>query len=113
VPEKEQDIKAFLGLTGYYRKFIPHFSTIAKPLTTLLAKGIPWKWTSEEQRSFDLSKSKLTEIPVLQYPDFQKPFILTTGANGYGLGAVLSQGMVGKDTPVAYASRTLNSAVKL
>jgi hypothetical protein len=110
VPDKEKDIKAFLGLAGYYRKFIPHFSTIAKPFTTLLTKEIPWKWTSEEQRSFDLLKSKLTEIPVLQYPDFQKPFILTTDTSGYGLGAVLSQGMVGKDRPVAYASRTLNSA---
>jgi hypothetical protein len=87
VPEKEKDIKAFLGLTGYYRKFIPNFSTIAKPLTTLLTKEAPLKWTSEEQRSFDFLKTKLTETPILQYPDFQKPFILTTDASGYGLGA--------------------------
>jgi hypothetical protein len=110
VPEKEKDIKAFLGLSGFYRKFIPHFSTIAKPLTTLLTKETSWRWTLKEQESFDLLKSKLTEYPILQYPDFQKPFILTTDASGYGLGAVLSQGAVGKDRPIAYASRTLNSA---
>jgi hypothetical protein len=110
IPEKEKDIKAFLGLTGYYRKFIPHFSTIAKPLTTLLTKETLWRWTPEEQVSFDLLKSKLTEFPILQYPDFQKPFILTTDASGYGLGAVLSQGAIGKDRPIAYASRTLNPA---
>jgi hypothetical protein len=53
VPEKEKDVKAFLGLTGYYRKFIPHFSTIAKHLTTLLTKVVSWKWIAEEQKSFD------------------------------------------------------------
>jgi hypothetical protein len=110
VPAKEKDIKAFLGLTGYYRKFIPHFSTIAKPLTTLLTKEVPWKWTREEQESFDLLKEKLVEFPVLQYPNFQQPFVVTTDASGYGLGAVLSQGAIGKDRPIAYASRTLNSA---
>ncbi|PNF31840.1 hypothetical protein B7P43_G08901 [Cryptotermes secundus] len=109
-PEKQKDVKAFLGLTGYYRKFIPHYSTIAKPLTTLLTKETPWKWNSEEQESFDLLKAKLVEFPILQYPDFQQPFLLTTDASGYGLGAVLSQGAVGKDKPIAYASRTLNSA---
>jgi hypothetical protein len=110
VPEKEKDVKAFLGLRGYYRKFIPHFSTIAKPLTTLLMKDVPWKWTTEEQESFDLLKSKLVEFPILQFPDFQQPFIVTTDASGYGIGAVLSQGVVGKDKPIAYASRKFNSA---
>jgi hypothetical protein len=96
VPEKEKDVKASLGLTGYYRKFIPHFSTIVKPLTRLLMKDIPWKWTSEEQESFDLLKSKLVEFPILQFPDFRQPFIVTTDASGYGIRAVLSQGVVGK-----------------
>jgi hypothetical protein len=61
VPEKVKDVKAFLGPTGYYRKFIPNFSTIAKPLTTLLTKDVSWKWTLEEQESFDLFKSKLVD----------------------------------------------------
>ena len=90
VPEKEKDVKAFLGLTGYYRKFIQNFSSIAKPLITLLKKENKWKWTSEEQESFELLKSKLIEFPILHYPDYQQQFILTTDASGYGLGAVLS-----------------------
>ena len=110
VPEKEKDVKAFLGLTGYYRKFIQNFSSIAKPLTTLLKKENKWKWTSEEQESFELLKSKLIEFPILHYPDYQQQFILTTDASGYGLGAVLSQGTLGKYMSIAYASRTLNSA---
>jgi hypothetical protein len=55
-------------------------------------------------------KEKLTTSPVLQYPDFTKPFLLTTDASGYAIGAVLSQGKVGQDLPVAYASRTFNGA---
>jgi hypothetical protein len=100
-PAKGKDMTAFLGLTGYYRKFIPHFSTIATPLTAILTKGVPWKWTGKEQESFDLLKAKLAESPVLQYPNFKQPFVVTTDASGYGLGAVLSQGTLGKDRPVA------------
>ena len=110
VPEKEKDIKAFLGLVGYYRKFVERFSSLAKPLTDMLKKGKEWQWTDLEQESFEILKEKLIEFPILQYPDFSQPFILTTDASGYALGAVLSQGTPGKDRPVAYASRTLNGA---
>jgi hypothetical protein len=64
----------------------------------------------EEQERFDLLKLILVEFPILQFPDFQQPFIVTTDSSGYGIGAVLSQGVVGKDKPIAYASRALNSA---
>jgi hypothetical protein len=109
-PRTQKDIKSFLGLAGYYRKFIADFSAIARPLTQLLKKENEWKWGEQEQASFDLLKFKLTNTPLLQYPDFNKPFILTTDASGYAIGAILSQGKLGQDKPIAYASRTLNSA---
>jgi hypothetical protein len=76
----------------------------------LLKKDVIWKWSEQEQTSFDLLKLKLTNTPLLQYPDFSKPFILTTDASGYAIGAILSQGTLGQDQPIAYASRTLNQA---
>jgi hypothetical protein len=108
-PRTKKDIKSFLGLAGYYRKFIADFSAIARPLTNLLNKEKQWQWT-EEQASFELLKLKLTSAPLLQYPDFGKPFILTTDAGGYAIGAILSQGKLGQDKPIAYASRTLYQA---
>lgn len=110
LPKSPKDIKSFLGLAGYYRKFIDKFSAIARPLTELLKKDTEWKWTDTEQVSFELLKQKLTQVPVLQYPDFTQPFILTTDASGYAIGAILSQGKLGQDRPVAYASRILNKA---
>jgi hypothetical protein len=109
-PQTQKDIKSFLGLAGYYRKFIADFSAIARPLTQLLKKENNWIWTEKEQTSFDLLKLKLTNTPLLQYPDFSKQFILTTDASSYALGAILSQGKLGHDKPIAYASRTLNQA---
>ncbi|PNF18384.1 hypothetical protein B7P43_G12483 [Cryptotermes secundus] len=110
IPQSQKDVKSFLGLAGYYRKFIADFSAIARPLTNLLKKENEWNWTEKEQTSFDLLKIKLTNTPLLQYPDFSKPFILTTDASGYAIGAILSQGKLGQDKPIAYASRTLNKA---
>jgi len=65
-------MQSFLGLAGYYRKFIENFSKIAKPLIRLTKKGEKFNWTSEQQNSFQLLKEKLTT--VLNYPDFQKEF---------------------------------------
>jgi hypothetical protein len=103
-------VKAFLGLIVNYRKFIEHFGYLAKPLTDLLKKEKKWQWTGLEQESSETLKEKLTKFPILQYPDFSQPFILTTDASCYVLGAILSQGTLGKDGPIAYASRTLNGA---
>jgi hypothetical protein len=103
-------VKSFLGLIGYYRKFISQFSKIAKPLNDLLKKDQSWKWGPEQLRSFQQLKDTLVKEPVLQYPDFTKPFILTTDASGFAVGAILSQGKIGQDKPIAFASRTLNQA---
>ena len=76
VPRNPKDVKSFLGLAGYYRKFIKQFSAVAKPLNELLKKDIIWKWTSKEQQSFDNLKEILTSSPVLQFPDFLKVLFL-------------------------------------
>lgn len=110
IPKSQKDVKSFLGLASYYRRFIDNFSKIAGPMTSLLKKDIVFQWSERCQISFDELKSKLINPPILQYPNFSEPFILTTDASGYAIGSVLSQGKIGEDLPIAYASRTLNKA---
>lgn len=109
-PKNHKNIKQFLGLAGYYRRFIPNFSKLAKPLSDLLKKDKPFVWTTMQDKAFDTLRNALCTEPILQYPRFDEPFILTTDASGYAIGGVLSQGPIGKDLPVAYASRTLSGA---
>jgi hypothetical protein len=103
-------VKSFLGLVGYYRKFIPQFSKIAKPLNELLKKDKIWQWEQEQLESFHPLRSALIKKPLIQFPDFTKPFILTTDASGFAVGAILSQWKIGEDKPISFASRTLNQA---
>ncbi|KAM0729433.1 Retrovirus-related Pol polyprotein from transposon 297 [Formica fusca] len=109
-PRKVKDIQAFIGLAGYYRKFIENFSKIAKQLTKLTKKKNKFEWTQEQQQAFEMLKEKLTTAPLLKYPDFEKEFIVTTDASDYAIGAILSQGEIGQDQPIAYASRILARA---
>ena len=109
-PRTTRELKGFLGLAGYYKRFIPNFSKIAKPLTELLKKNTPYVWNDKTKETFISLKTLLTTEPLLQYPDFSKPFILTTDDYNDAIGAVLSQGSIGKDPPIARASRTLNNA---
>lgn len=109
-PSKVKHVRAFLGLVGYYRRFIKNFSKIAEPLNNLLKKNVDFAWTPNCEIAFQFLKKLITEPPILQYPDFSKNFILTTDASNKALGAVLSQGAVGKDLPIAFASRTLSKA---
>ena len=105
-PKMVKQLKGFLGLVGYYRKFIPQFSKIAAPLHTLLKKDAKYVWEESQEIAFLTLKQKLISQPILQYPEF----ILTTDASNNGAGAVLSQGQIGKDLPIAYASRSFNKA---
>ena len=109
-PKTRKNIKQFLGLIGYYRRFIHEFAKIAKPLTLLTKLGIKYHWDQPQQEAFEKLRDLITTQPILQYPDFKKPFIVTTDASNYAIGAVLSQGKIGEDLPIAYASRTLNDA---
>jgi hypothetical protein len=106
----KKKLKGFLGFAGYCRCFIPNFIKIAKPLTNLLKNNTPVIWNATTNEAFNTLKQLLTSQPQFQYPDFSKPFILTTDASNEALGAVLSQGDIGRDLPVGYASRTISKA---
>lgn len=110
IPKTATEIKRFLGLVGYYRKFIPNFARITKPMTQCLKKGYKIILNQDYTDCFEKCKKLLTNDPILQYPDFSKEFILTTDASNLAIGAVLSQGPIGSDKPIAYASRTLNTS---
>ena len=102
-PTSVTEVRSFLGLAGYYRRFIPNFSKIAKPMTELLKKGIKFVWDSACEEAFQTLKKHLTTAPVLAQPDITKPFDVYCDASGTGLGCVLMQ----ENRVVAYASRAL------
>ena len=112
VPNSVKEIKQFLGLTGYYRKFVPRFADISRPLTTLMKKDAKFEWTSACQKSFELLKKALCGEPVLKYADTSKPYTLYTDASKFGWAGVLTQPHMmtidGKSTttdhPVAFVS---------
>ena len=113
VPHDLKTLRSFLGLTSYYRKFVPGFSKVAGPLHALTKKEVPFLWTPKCQSAFIELKRLLTSAPVLSFPDFTKPFILETDASGAGLGAVLAQKQEdGTVRPIVYASRSLQSHEK-
>ncbi|KAL0173009.1 hypothetical protein M9458_033320, partial [Cirrhinus mrigala] len=111
-PSTKTQVRAFLGLAGYYRCFIPNFSSLAAPLTDLTRKGQPEKvaWSPELEETFRSIKAALTTEPVLRAPDFSCPFLLQTDASDTGLGAVLSQVQEGEEHPVLFISRKLSPA---
>ena len=110
LPRTNKEIKSFLGLINYYRKFIKDLAKITKPLTNRLKKGADQTIDQTFIEAFETCKNLLTNNPILVHPDFSKPFIVTTDASNYAIGAVLSQGRVGSDKPISFASRTLSSS---
>lgn len=102
-PANVRDLQGFLGLAGYYRKFIRHFGLIAKPLTDLLRKDTLFIWTSIYESAFQALKAALCSSPVLGIPDFAQPFHIETDASGSGVGAVLLQ----NSHPLAFISKPL------
>lgn len=111
-PTTKSQVRASLGLVGYYRCFIPNFSSIACPLTELTKKRQPKRleWTSDVEAVFQALKSALTSSPVLHAPDFNCSFTLQTDASNSGLGAVLSQLQHGEEHPIVYISWKLTPA---
>ena len=110
IPQSKKDVRAFLGLAGYYRRFIPEFATIAAPLTDLTRKTAPSKvvWTKVCNDAFIKLKHLLCTTPVLKSPDFQQGFIIQTDASDRAVGAVLSQlDEQGLDHPIAFFSKKL------
>ena len=109
-PINVAEVRSFLGLVGYYRRFVKRFSDKAAPLNALLHKEQVWKWTPECQNAFETLKGEIASRPVSAYPDFSKPFRLYTDASNIGLGAILAQRQQGKEKIICCASRTLNNA---
>ena len=106
-PTTKKNVRQVLGLIGYYRKFIDRFAEITKPLSNLLKDDTPFKWEDKHEQAFLTIKSILCTQPLLQYPNFEEPFLVTCDASSYAVAGVLSQGKIGSDLPIAYASRVL------
>jgi hypothetical protein len=102
-PANQKEVRGFLGLSGYYRKFIRHYAFICQPLTSLLKKGSLFVWTEAHEAAFQVLKEALTSAPVLALPDYTSPFVVEMDACDVGIGAVLSQ----KGHPLAFVSRAL------
>jgi hypothetical protein len=109
-PTNVSEVRSFLGLASYYRKFVEKFSTVATPLTALLHKDNEFEWNEKAQEAFDTLKEKLITTLVLLLPDPEKPFTVTTDASDYAIGAVLTQDQGKGEQPVAYESRKLSPA---
>ena len=107
-PQAVKDVRSFLGLASFYRRFIRGFSAIARPLTDLTKAKAKWTWGNEEETSFRRLKVALATAPVLVHPDFSKEFVVTTDASDYATGAVLQQDHGEGLQPIAFASRKLN-----
>ncbi|GJZ69154.1 reverse transcriptase domain-containing protein [Tanacetum coccineum] len=102
-PTSPTEVRSFLGLAGYYRRFIANFSSIAKPLTLLTQKNKKYEWGAEQEEAFQLLKSKLCDAPILSLPDGVEDFVVYCDASNRGLGCVLMQ----RNKVIAYASRQL------
>jgi len=103
-PHCVRDVRAFYGLSSYYRRFVKGFATIAEPLTKLARKNVRFEWTDEAQEAFDKLKRTLQETTTMSFPHPDKPCILDTDAFDVAIGSVLSQVIDGTERPIAFCS---------
>lgn len=109
-PRNITELRRFLGIASWYRRFIPDFANTTASLTKLLRKRQPWYWDEAADAAFNQLKEALSNTPVLACPDFKKTFYLQTDSSDYGLGAALFQKDGDREQVIAYASRSLNPA---
>lgn len=109
-PTNRRETQRFLGLCGWYRRFIANFSGIASPITELTKTKTKFKWTAEAEAAFLKLKSALVSTPVLIMPDYSKPFSIACDASDVAIGAVLTQYFEGEEHPICYFSQKLSSA---
>ncbi len=106
VPQNISELRSFLGLTNYFRRFVQGYANLVGSLTNLLRKDVPFVWSADCQAAFDGVKLALTTAPVLVMPDYEKPFELIADACGFGVGAALLQ----QGRPIAFLCRQFNAA---
>ena len=107
IPKTQTEVRSFIGLASYYRRFIKDFTDVARPLLKLTEKNIPFQWDSSCDDAFQELKTALTSAPILAYPSAIGQFTLDTDASAFAVGAVLSQEQEGEERVVAYASKSL------
>ena len=112
LPKTATEVRSFLGLAGYYRRYVNGFAAIAAPLHALTRKDAVFHWSEDCQNAFDQLKTRLTTSPITAFPDFSQEFRLYTDASTAGLGAILAQVREGKERIICCASRALNKAEK-
>lgn len=111
-PQSVEEVRSFIGLASYYRRFIQDFASLAAPLTNLTGKRATFHWSAEEEMAFSSLKQRLCSSPILAYPLFDRDhsFVLKTDASGVGIGAILTQVQEGGEKVIAYGSRKLSKA---
>ena len=110
-PTSKRDVRGFLGLAGYYRRFVENFAKIAQPLTLLTGDDVAWQWMAAQQSAFEQLKDRLSSAPILVYANPSRPYILQTDASDCAVGAVLSQTQSDNiERPIAFWSQKLNKA---
>ena len=107
-PTTVKEVRAISGLLNYYRRFLPNLSSILRPLTELTKKYARFHWTDECQAAFDFIKTHVCTVPILSFPDPNKPYIIHTDASNYGIGAVLSQKTDDGEKPIYFFSQKLS-----
>jgi hypothetical protein len=112
IPQNLRDVRSFLGLAGYHRQFVNHWSDMAEPLTRLTRKNIPFYWSDEQNDAFNKIKAAISQEPVLIHYNPELETILKSDASGYAVGAKLEQKLNGKFHPVTHASRMMTKTEK-
>ena len=110
VPQNQTDVKSFLGLCSYYRRYIKNFAMIARPLDKASETKSSFTWTEETQEAFESLRKHLSSTPILAFPDVKEPFILYTDASLTAMGAVLSRLQDGKERAICYASKAFSNS---